>query len=118
MKITPKTKRRELPDQLPDSAVKTLDDSTHYHAAVYAATFGVGSPSVALRDFERGIIDPAECRFLGIYRPFAQRRIGEKARIMISGREIQRIYREGRIPGYHAKKLSQRIAADIERAKA
>lgn len=98
-----------MPKRMTSQQINQLDDTEYYPAYFYNAVVQLGRPNAALLDFDRGIIDPDEVIFLGIYRPFEKRPFGTKARMRIRGRELKRIFTEGRQPTRFTGKL-ERIA--------
>ena len=111
IKLTPSTKRSDLPEEFSEKQIQTLEINTYYPAHFYNATTGIKRPDIAISDFEKGVINPDDVRFRGFYRPFRKRRVGEKTLIMIKGRELKRIYKEGRTLGLHAKSIRERTSA-------
>lgn len=108
VKYITSSKRHELPEEFSEQEANALESKTYYPSHFYNAVVGIKRTDVALKDFERGIINPDEVRFRGIYRPFQKRLKGQKARMMIRGRELKRIYKEGRVMGLHMKALKER----------
>lgn len=105
--INPATKRKDLPALLSTKQVRELADGEYYPAFFYNAMLGLKRPNAALLDYEKGIIDPDEVRFRGAFRAFRKRHKGEKPMIMIAGRELKRIWKDGRQIGAFSKCLER-----------
>lgn len=102
-------KRRELPEQLSEKQVRQLAADVFYPSGVYLSAFGLKAGTTAIKDYENGIINPLEVRFKGLYRPFRPRTHGQRVGLMIRGREIRRVYKEGRQPGRYSRILIQKL---------
>ena len=105
--LTPETKKKDMPKRLTAQQVQQLDGNDFYPAYFYNAALEIARHNIALLDYDKGIIDPDEVRFLGAQVWGEKRVIGNKARLRIRGREIQRIFKEGRQPRRFTGKLER-----------
>ena len=106
-KYTPDTPKVQMPKRMTAKEVAQLDAGEFYPSYFYNSVMEIARSNVALKDFEDGIIKPDEVKFMGRFIPFKKRTVGCKVRMLIRGRELKRVYSDGR--------QVNRFALDLER---
>lgn len=107
--LSPATRKRDMPEYLTGDQVANLQDDAFYPSFFYNVMFDLKQSNAVLKDYERGIIDPRQVITLGPYKPMMKRKVGQKVRLRISGRELKRLWQDGRQVGFY-KKVLERLA--------
>ena len=87
-------KKGDLPKKMQPEDIRRLRPDVYYPCQFYASMCGVSINTVLRRDYENGAIDPKEVRTSGPHRPGST---GRKSPLVVTGREIRRIFEQGRI---------------------